>query len=436
MKRTSNRRQFLGASAALAATVSVGKLYAAGSDSSPNETINIGVIGCGARAGQVVKGFKDLPGNRIMAFCDVNSTRREKFRNQFGESSAPLIHDYRKLIERSDVDAVLVASQAHWHVLPTIAACQAGKDVYVEKPVGNLIHEGRAAIEAARKYDRIVQVGTQQHSWEHYRKAVDIIKSGRLGNICEVKAWDYYNRSPGRGNPPDCDPPAELDWDFYVGPSPTRAYNPNCYYNYGYDWYRLSGGGHTVAWGVHHFDIIHWAMGVKYPKAAAAMGGMYAFEDNRDWPETLDGIAEYGPGPIAKRGFVLQYTCRLGARRDFRAHAKCFIGTEGSMLLDRAGYTITAETRGGKKCIEEESFRTPADNAHQKVFLENMREHKRPETDIEVGHYATNVGHLMNISWLTGRKLNWDGEKEEVIGDAEANAVVNQPYRAPWKLEV
>ena len=141
-------------------------------------------------------------------------------RKRAGGDKVRTYHDYRKLLEDKDVNVVIVATNAHWHVLCTIAACQAGKDVYMEKPMGNFIGEGRFAIDAARKYDRIVQIGTQQHSREHYRKAVEIIQSGKLGAISEVKVWDYENWFPGRGSPPDCDPPKELDWDFYVGPSP------------------------------------------------------------------------------------------------------------------------------------------------------------------------------------------------------------------------
>ncbi len=434
MQRTS-RRQFLQAgSVATATTLVAGKLFAADAQSSPNETINLGVIGCGARAGQVLKEFQEVPGNRVTAVCDVNSTHRAKFQTALGgPDKVAAYHDFRELIDDKNVDAVLVATQAHWHVLPTVHACQAGKDVYVEKPLANSIHEGRVAVEAARKYNRIVQIGTQQRSWEHYQRAVEIIQSGRLGQISEVKIWDYENRFPGRGTPADCAPPEELDWDFYVGPAPWRDYNPNCYYNYGYDWFRLSGGGHTVAWGVHHFDVMQWAMGVKWPKSVVGMGGMHAFGDNREWPDTFSGILEYGPCPMADKGFSVQYTCRMGARRDFRAHCKCFFGSEASLILDRSGYTITPEPRKGG---EEESYRSPSDSSHQAAFLTAIRDRKQPAADVEQGHYSTNACHLMNVSWLAGRRIEWDGEKEQVVGDPEANALVDKPYRAPWKLEV
>ena len=447
MTNEPNRRQFLGATATAAATSWAGaKLYAAGADASPgpNETINLALIGCGARGRQVMPSFMQQPGARIVAVCDVNSKHLAVGRQRAGGEKIAAYHDYRKLLENEDIDAVIVATQAHWHVLPTIAACQAGKDVYLEKPLGNSIGEGRYAIEAAKKYDRIVQIGTQQRSREHYRRAVELIQSGKLGEISEVKVWDYENWWPSFGSPPDCDPPPELDWDFYVGPAPYRPYNPNAYYGYGYDWVKLSGAGHQVAWGVHHFDIVLWAMGVNSPVAASAMGGNYAFEDNREWPNTLSGTLQFGPGPVAKHGFVLQYTMRIGCRREQRSHAKCFLGTEASLLLDRSRYSIVAEVHGRKKTVaagnlinkEQESLGSDDEFHHTEVFLENIRQHKQPFANTETGHHATNLGHLMNISWQVGRSIRWDGQKDQVIDDSEANALVTRPYRAPWKLEV
>ena len=216
-------------------------------------------------------------------------------------------------------------------------------------------------------------------------------------------------------------------------------YNPNYYFNYGYDWFDFSGAGHQVAWGVHHFDIVNWAMGVTDPISAVAMGGKYAMpDDNRFWPDTFDGILEYGPGPVAKNGFVLQYTMRIGSRRDFRAHGKCFLGSSGSLFLDRAGYTITSEEReaGGKreKIIEEDTFRSDDDN-HQQVFLEHVRNRTMPEANVETGHFATLSGHLLNLSYLAGRKILWDAKAQQAIDDPKANELIHREYRAPWKLE-
>ncbi len=432
MNTNTSRREFLAASAAAVAA-------------GPNDTINLGLIGCGARArGVLIPGFLKLPGTRFVAVCDLNTNHLAEGRKRAGGERVATYHDYRKLLEDKNVDAVVIATNAQWHVLPAIAACQAGKDVYLEKPVGNCIGEGRFAIAAARKYNRIVQIGTQQRSQEHYGKAVELIQSGKLGDISEVQVWDYENQTPGPGSPPDCDPPPELDWDFYVGPAPRRAYNPNIYYNYGYDWFKVSGAGHQVAWGVHHFDIVLWAMGVEWPKAATAMGGHYAFQTNWDWPNTFSATLEFGPGPVAKNGFLLQYTMRVGCKREMRAHGKCFLGSQASMLLDRAGYSIVPEPRKGTRPTPAGNLINPQEEVAAsrdeprafEVFLENLRQRKQPSANLETGHHASNAGHLMNISWQAGRSIRWDGAKEQVIGDAQANALVMKPYRAPWKLAV
>lgn len=434
---TTTRRVFLGTAAAAAAV--------ARASAGPNDTVNIGLIGAGARgADQVMPTFQKLPGVRIAAVCDVHSGHLARAREKAGGDRVAAHRDFRKVLDDRSIDAVIVATQAHWHVPIAIAACKAGKDVYLEKPLGNSIGEGRPMIEAARKHGRIVQFGTQQRSQEHYRQAVELVRAGALGEISEVKVWDHSYRAPGRGFPADCDPPPELDWDFYVGPAPMRAYNPNIYDNYGYDWFKLSGSGHQVAWGVHHFDIVLWAMGVTAPVAVTALGGQFAYQDNAEWPNTIDAVLEFGPGPVAKHGFLLQYTMRLGSRRVRRAHAKCFYGTKGSMLLDREGYSIVAEVKSDREAAQTgdligpvQEHRAANDSTrHSQVFLDNLRSRRTPEANPDTGHHATNLGHLINISWQVGRTVRWDPKKEEVVGDSEANALVFKPYRKPWTLEV
>ena len=191
----------------------------------PNDTINLGLIGCGARGrGVHIPRFLKLPGVRFTAVCDVNSKYMEQGKALAGGERVVAYHDYRKLLESKDVDAVVIGSNQQWHALQTIDACRAGKDVYLEKPLGNCIGEGPYVMEAWRKHGRIVQAGTQQRSQEHYQKAVELIRAGKLGEISEVRAWDYENYWPGPGSPADTAPPAELDWDLYVGPSAYRAY--------------------------------------------------------------------------------------------------------------------------------------------------------------------------------------------------------------------
>ena len=446
MSEKTSRRNFIAGAASAAAGVAVARGYALGADSknSPNDKLNVALIGCGARGRQVLISFKNNPGVRMVAACDVNSKYLAHGRHLLGGEKIVAEKDFRKIMDNKDVDAVIIATQAHWHVLPIIAACQAGKDVYAEKPMGNSIGEGKFAIQAAKKYNRIVQTGTQQRSRKHYHEAVKLIREGKLGNISQVKVRDFENWYPSNGSPADCAPPKELDWDFYVGPAPMRPYNPNCYYGYGYDWVKLSGGGHQVAWGVHHFDVVLWAMGVKYPKKVSAMGGQYAFKDNREWPNTMSAILEFGPGPVAKDGFVMQYDMRIGCRREARSHGKCFLGTEASMTVDRSRYTVVPEVLGRKKSTPyeglvnkgQETLASDDEAKHTQVFLDNVRNRTQPFANCETCHHATNLGHLMNISWQLGRTIHWDGENDRAIDDPEANKLVNKPYRAPWKLEV
>ena len=429
-----DRRTFLKLSSGIAvgswAAAAAGRVRASGSAA---DTVTVAIIGCGIRGGHLLRAFQRVPGCAVAAVCDVHRERLARARDVAG-SNVLATTDYRRILDRKDIDAVVVATPDQWHVLITVHACQAGKDVYVEKPLGVTIGEGRAAVQAARKYNRVVQIGTQQRSWTHYAEAVEILRSGELGTISEVKVWDYENQYPGFGNPPDEPPPPELDWDFWLGPSPLVPYNRNRYFHH--YWFFDYGGAWQVDWAVHHYDIVHWAMGINWPRTATASGGKLCFDDNRDWPDTFEGILEYGPCELAPKGFLLQYTFRGGCRRERHNHAKLFCGTNGSMLLDRSGYYIIAETRKGKTVIKSREVRAKEPPRHQEVFVNNVRERKRPFADIEDGHYATNPGHLLNIAWRLGRKITWDGEKEQVVGDDEANALLNRPFRAPWQLTI
>ncbi|MGB4728036.1 MAG: Gfo/Idh/MocA family oxidoreductase, partial [Thermogutta sp.] len=309
MKSKATRRQFLGSSAAGVAAVWLGSQTAVTGQQAapPSEMVNVGLIGCGGEGRAVATAHSRLGDARIVAVCDVNSKRLADARQQFGGEKIAAYDDYRRMLDSKDVDAVIVATNDHWHVLPTIHACQAGKDVYVEKPLSVFIAEGQAAVKAAEKYKRIVTIGTQQRSWPHYQQAAEMIKEGKLGIITEVRVWDFDCMYPGFGNPPDSDPPPELNWDFWLGPAPKVPYNPNRY-NHFY-WFFDYGGGWQVDWAVHHYQIVHWFLEAKGPISAAAMGGFYCFENtNTEWPDSFVAICEYGPTPVAPKGFVMQYT--------------------------------------------------------------------------------------------------------------------------------
>lgn len=437
----STRRDFLGKAAAATAGWTSGRLYAAQSPArpGPNDTINLGLIGCGGEGRSLLVAHQQCAGARVIAVCDVHETHMGWARELAGGSRVQCYGDYRKMLENPDVDAVIIATNDHWHVLATVHACQADKDVYVEKPLGTSIGEGRAAVRAARRHRRIVQIGTQQRSWPHYRQAARIVQSGRLGEISEVKVWDYDYMYPGFGTPPDGPRPKELDWEFWLGPAPKVPYNPNRYKHH-YWWFDY-GGGWPLDWGVHHYDVVHWFLGVTAPVSATALGGMFCFDKtNVQWPDTFSGVCQYAPGPVAKKGFLLQYTFRSGCRREQRSHGKCFFGTDASLLVDRSGFTIKPE-RGSS--VNEETVANAYSGdvhveslkAHAEVFLDCVRTRKRSPADVEVGHLSSNPGHLMNIAWRRGSAFTWDAEKEVIVDDQSASALLTRPYRAPWSLD-
>ena len=296
------------------------------------------------RCEEILPHFMKPPGARVVAVCDVHSGRLAQMRATAGGEKVQPHHDYRKLLEDKDVNVVIVATNAHWHVLCCDHACQAGKDVYVEKP--RAISSAKAASPSRPRGSTTASCRSARSSTAANTIGRPSRSSSRAGSAhLEVKVWDCDNWAPGRGSPPDCDPPKELDWDFYVGPSPMMPYNPNCYYNYGYDWFKTSGGGHQVAWGVHHFDIVNgrWASMAQRPSRPPAAASSPSPTTIANGP-TRSRHRRDGPGPVAKNGFVLQYTMRIGCRREQRSHSKCFYGTEAALWIDRGRYTIVGET--------------------------------------------------------------------------------------------
>ena len=334
--------------------------------------------------------------------------------------------DFRRLLERKDIDAVIVAAPDHWHALPTILACEAGKDVYVEKPAATTVVEGRAMVTAARRFGRVVQVGTQQRGGAHFRRAVEIVRSGAIGTVSLCRAWNCSNELPdGIGNPPDGDPPPELDYDMWLGPAPRRPYNPNrCHYRFRHFWDYA--GGKITDWGTHLIDVVHWAMGVTAPLAVAASGGKYVLTDNRETPDTMEAIYDYP-------GFTLVYSLREanGRKLDGHGYGMQFHGTKGTLFVDRGGFEVFPE---GDRMEPIKSGGSQQNQPHVREFLDCIRSRARPSSDIEVGHRSTSAPLLGNIALRVGRKIRWDAENERILDDEEANRLLGRPYRAPWHL--
>jgi predicted dehydrogenase len=428
-----------------------------------NDRIGIGVIGCGGMGRMDLADFQKQPEAEIVAVCDVYQPNLQEA-HQLTDGKARTYSDFRKLLDDRAVDAVVVATPDHWHPLIAVAACQAGKDVYVEKPVSNVVREGRLMVDAARRNRRIVQVGLQQRSGSHFQRAAQIVRSGDLGEIHYVQTWIHETSSPeGLGIPPDTDPPAGLDYDFWLGPAPKVPFNPARFLG---NWrsFFAYGGGRITDWGVHLVDIVHMAMGVDTPRAVTASGGKLYVQDRRDTPDTQEVTWEYP-------GFLLHYTCLLhnsyghngdAGHKPFGSYGIQFHGTRGTLFVDRAGYQVTPQMKGHTE-PGGISFRAAFDDLtgvsmyyelegvagrgttsvqhvpHVRNFLKCVTSREMPVADIEIGHRTTTACHLGNIALRLERKLHWDGQAERFIGNdtatEEANRMLVRPYRAPWKLE-
>ena len=365
-------------------------------------------------------------------------------------------NDFRKLLEEKDVDAVLIATPDHWHSIPTILACKAGKDVYVEKPLAYSIKEGRAMVDAALENHRVVQVGTQHRSAPHFRQVEHIVQSGQLGPIHFVRVWNYLNLSPdGLGRTPDSNPPPGLNWDFYLGPAPSVPFNKNRFLRT-YRWFWDYAGGMATDYGTHRFDTVHQVMHADSPLVVTGCGRRYELNDGADVPDALQITYEYP-------AFILSYEASMlngyglgahgvgrkyyGARGpDDRPHGMAFYGTNGSLFADRIGFELYPEPKGsslpglGSKPSDAEGWRTtPAEatgedatGLHLKNFIDCVRSREKPVADIETGHRSTIVPHLGNISIRTGHKLRWDATKEQIADDPEASALLFRQPRKPW----
>lgn len=405
----------------------------------------MGLIGCGARGRYVARLMREA-GAEFAAFADVYLPNARRAQQEAGGSGA-VLQDFRRLLDRKEIDAVLVATPDHWHAIATVLACQASKDVYVEKPMGHTVREGRAMAEAARRYARIVAAGTQQRSAPHLAEAARIIGSGELGEVRLVRVWNYTNMHPaGIGQEPDSEPPQGLDWDMYLGPAPLVPFNRKRFLGT-YRWFWDYAGGYITDFGTHRFDSVHQIMGVDAPRTVSASGGRFTLRDAGQMPDVLQVTYEYP-------GFILSYeACNLNAHgvggrtpgmkyynaraEHDRPHGMAFYGTEGALFADRIGFEIYPERKpgSGEPRIPARQINGPEPTPrHARDFLEAVRDRRRPAADVEDGHRATTVAHLGNIAFKTGRKLRWDAVRETFPDDPEASGLLARQARKPWDL--
>jgi predicted dehydrogenase len=420
----STRREFLRRSGGWFAGVGLARSFPAFAAPVPpqprsaNERIRLGIIGIGGQGGSHLGGHLA----DVVAVCDVDRTRlaAAKARVERGKRGRCADYtDFRRMLDNRDVDAVLIATPDHWHALITVLACQAGKDVYCEKPLTLTIAEGRAIVRAARRYNRIVQTGSQQRSDNRFRLACELVRSGRIGEVRSVRVG-----IPGvnfSGPPvPDSEPPAELNYDLWLGPAPQRPYNrKRVHYNFRFFW--DYSGGQLTNWGAHHLDIAQWGLGM-----------------DTTGPVTIEGQAQYHP----QRWYEVAQSCELTYTYANGARVVCSTRNRGGVLFEGSRGTIHVN-RGQLESdppvvitqpLAENDVHLYVSRNHYANWQECIRTRRAPICEAEIGHRSATVCHLGNIALRTGRRISWDPVREEITGDAPAQAMVSRPYRAPWRM--
>jgi predicted dehydrogenase len=429
-------------------------LHAAGVGSvlGSNERVRLGLIGAGNRGDQLLDAFLVHADAEVAALCDAYERYLPAAQKKVG-GKARLYHDFRQLLEQKDLDAVIIATPDHWHALQFVAACRAGKDVYVEKPLSLTIAEGQKMVAVARDTKRITQVGLHRRSAGFIQEAVKLIRSGGIGKVTLAKCYHPRNEFPfGIGNPPDGEPPAGLDWDLWLGPAPKVPYNPNrCLYKF--RWFWDYSGGQLTNFGTHYLDMIQWALNQDAPKAVFATGGKFAVHDNREIPDTMEAIWEYPGGTLVT---FSQVNANSSANNP-RGTELEFRGTKGTLLVqENQGYEIIPEknrtrdlpalsplarkenaeqARAVRQAMEPVVVKGKADTAdHARNFLDCVKSRQPANCPVEVGHRSTTATLLARIAFQRRRYLVWDGKSERIVNDDEGNRLLSYEYRSPWRL--
>jgi predicted dehydrogenase len=434
-----NRRSFLESSAG-AGLITALSAIAAKRAVAANDKISIGMVGVRGRGAGVLSTFASLPDVEVRYVCDLDEpvlqSRIAQVEKQTGKKPIGL-KDYRKALEDKSLDALVLGTPDHWHALPTIHACQAGKDVYVEKPDGHNIQEGRVMVAAAKKHGRVVQLGTQSRSGPHFLSCIEYVKTGALGKVRFAKGWESAQQG-SIGNPPDSDPPPGFDYDFWLGPAPQRPFNRMRFHG-NWRWFFDYGTGDLGNDGVHRLDVARWvlqaaaaAKGEKVPdvpRAVSAHGGKYYFDDAQEWPDTMMVTYDFEPG------YLLTYEMRVWNAYPLHEEG------EGAAVHGDEGYVVIGNGRWRAfdrkgKLIKEEGGSYGNDVAHVQNFLECMRTRGKPAADLEtVGHPSSLLCHLGNAAWRAGRTLHFDPATYTFPQEPEANQFLTRAeYRKPWVL--
>jgi predicted dehydrogenase len=414
-----NRRRFLNHAGLglIASPLVLSRAARAAQDRPPSDRVVAALIGCGGR-GMGLLGIHNDPGCTLAAVCDVDLDRMAAAKDRIGAADA--YQDFRRILDRRDIDAVIIATPDHWHAAITVMACQAGKDVYCEKPLCRTIEEGRKMTEAARRYDRVIQMGTQYRSIARTREACQWVRNGRLGQVHTVRLTHPSNRT----HPSEAgrQPPPRLDWDLWLGPAPWAAYHPaRCHFTYRY--FMDYGGGALADNGVHMFSVVSWAMGADRtgPVSIEATG---RDEPNNLYDVPVDLRVQY---EFADPPFTMIWEQAAGRQLNLE-----FVGSQATLsgfweFQVTQGQADLSPTRGDELQLERS-------DSHSGNWLECIASRRRPVMDVEIGHRVTCWSHLGNLAYQLGRKLRWDPAAEQFTDDDQANRLLHASYRTPWRL--
>jgi predicted dehydrogenase len=436
-----HRRTFIKTSAAAAAGVGISTSLSASMLSScsvigANDTVTLALIGCRNQGWWDLEDILKQDNVVCKTLCDVDDAVLADKAEQLiklGREKPILEKDYRKVLEDKDIDAVIIGTPDHWHCLPTVEACEAGKHVYVEKPLANSVGEINVMLKAARKYKRLVQVGQQQRSGAHWLSAMEFVKSGKLGTIREVKFWGNFNYGSGNMPVPDSDPPEGVDYDRWLGPAPLKPFNKNRFHG-SWRMFRDYGGGLMTDWGVHLIDMGLWAMEVQSaPLSVRSMGGNFANQDRAlEMPDTLTVLYEMeGYNMLWEHNGGIQtgpYDQNYGVK---------FVGSNGTLVADRDKWRIIPEGEGEDRRMEAmepqpSDFKSHLN--HCENFIRAIRYGDPLNAEIEIGHRSALFAHLGNIAYWADERIVYDEKLGKITNSEKGDALITPAYRSPWKF--
>jgi len=424
---TLTRRRFIVGTGGAAALVAPSAARAAASSF---DQVVLGVIGCGGRGQGLVQCFAAIAGAVVAYVCDPDESRAARAAAAAEQASGKkptVVADLRRILDDRSIDAVVIATPDHWHAPATLLACEAGKHVYVEKPASHNIREGRLMVEAARRHNRVVQVGTQSRSAGHVRRAIELLHEGAIGEVLVAKAWNSQRRA-NIGHATPSDPPPGVDYDMWLGPAPYVPFQRNRFH-YTWHWWYAFGTGDIGNDGVHDIDIARWGLGVDtHPSVVAALGGKYFFDDDQQFPDTQYVAFEYpGDGRVGSRRQLI-YEQRIWSpyHQEEYENGNAFYGTKGFLLLSKQrGWKLY----GQRNKLIDQMEGSLSGTDHQEDFLDAIRNGRQPNADIQIGHLSSTLSHLGNIATRLRRTLRFDPKSERFVGDEQADRLLGREYR-------